>query len=102
MVDAAEREAIEYLRSEIGPMLRREHLQPVLRALKTAVAHGALDPLARLPERQRRALLSAVERRLAQSRRRPSPGAVVRLASRIALAPQPDDRSGRWMAHPAR
>jgi hypothetical protein len=100
--DATDREALQYLHAEIGPILRRERLQPVLRAVKSAVARGELAPLGRLPERQRRALLSAIERRLAQSRRTPSPKVVVRLAARIATAPAPDGRFGRWMAPPAR
>jgi hypothetical protein len=84
-----DRAAERYLEREIAPALRREHLDPVARAVQRTLSHGSLVGLNRLPERQRRALLRTIERRMTR-RPRPAPEVLVRLTAAIA-ASHPDE-----------
>jgi hypothetical protein len=97
------REAAKFLLTEIAPPLARRHRPDLVRAIHDRAADGDLARLGQLPERDRRELLEAIEKRLERRRRAiPSPGAVVRLATALLALPTPDSQIARRLASPAR
>jgi hypothetical protein len=99
---AADREALEYLGSEIRPALRRGERATLVRAVDAAVGAGSVQGLARLAEKHRRELLETIDAKLASGRPAPTPRALVRLTSVIATAPEPSPSRARVVASPAR
>jgi hypothetical protein len=100
--DRIEREACQFLDREVAPALTRARRAVLANAVRGAANRGALAPLGRLPERQRRELLQAIEARVESSRGSPSPSALVRLTSVIAASPRVDPPLVRGLASPAR
>lgn len=99
--DPAEREAVRFLREGLLPALKGPGAPRLARAVRSALDRGALDGLGRLPERDRRDLLEAIEEAPAAARRAASPRAMVRLTSVIAQAPEAT-QAERRVASPAR
>ncbi|HKV89616.1 MAG TPA: hypothetical protein VJQ43_00265 [Thermoplasmata archaeon] len=97
-----EREALEYLRREIRPALRRGERQVLARAITTAVDSGSVEDLGRLGERHRRELLETIESRLGPGRTAPTPRALVRITTVVGAAPDPTGVRSRVVASPAR
>ena len=97
------REAAKFLLTEIAPPLARHRRVDLVRAIHDRAADGDLARLGRLPERDRRELLEAIEKRLAGRRRTtPSPATIVRLTTAILALPAPDNLLARRLASPAR
>jgi hypothetical protein len=100
--DVAVREACRFLQLQVEPLLERTHEGPLVRVVQDAVRSTDLSILGRLPERQRRRLLGAVEERVDLARPAPSPRALVRLTAALSAGPGPAEGFGRQFAPPAR
>lgn len=97
---SAEREALAFLDRDLAGPLGEPGRRRLARAVRSATAAGSLAPLRALAERERRELLELFEARLGKDR--PSPRAVVRLASALSGLPPSEDGAALACAVPAR
>jgi hypothetical protein len=101
-VPYTDREAFRFLRTSVVPTLEHDDEAALVRAVRRTVESNDLSILSKLPERQRRRLLAAIESRVEATRPVPSPRALVRLVSAVAVGAEPSAAPGRWLAPPAR
>jgi len=98
-----DREATEFLESEVLPRLRPAPRRAIRESLACAPVPGSLEPLGALPASQRRALLEAIESRVEARAHPPSPRVLVRLISTVSGAPDPaENLLARQFTSPAR